>query len=183
VSRPGWDRVPPAIPTPSFLKELTLSTHHATKPRDFILATMPQFRSYRVPKDAKKMTFLELFADCCTQFNYQSMGIFNLLNGMPLLPDLHLYFSFPIFLGHLARIFTRQHIAYRRGSNWPIPFRHFRGFPVSLRKKNDVARHQIIQTIRQSLLHSEGLWHGATKYGDVIEFTRGRIVKELNYLD
>ena len=40
-----------------------------TKGRDFILAIMPQFMFYRVPADAKEMTFSALFFDCIRQLS------------------------------------------------------------------------------------------------------------------
>jgi hypothetical protein len=40
------------------------SVRRTTKPRDFILAIMPQYRFYTVPQNAREMTFGELFIDC-----------------------------------------------------------------------------------------------------------------------
>ena len=51
------------------------STRHTSKPRDFILAIMPQYAFYRVPKDARKMTFSELFLECCRQLRDHDVGI------------------------------------------------------------------------------------------------------------
>lgn len=45
------------------------STGRSSKPRDYILATMPQFRFYRVPPNARTMTFTELFTDCADQLH------------------------------------------------------------------------------------------------------------------
>ena len=38
-----------------------------THPRDYTLALMPQYRWYKVPKHVKRMSFGELFIDCCRQ--------------------------------------------------------------------------------------------------------------------
>ena len=38
-----------------------------SKPRDFVLAIMPQYGFYAVPKDPRKMTFGQLFLDCYNQ--------------------------------------------------------------------------------------------------------------------
>src|SRR5262249_51631188 len=43
------------------------STRCTSKPRDFILAIMPQYKFYTVPKAAKQMDFGKLFVDCCAQ--------------------------------------------------------------------------------------------------------------------
>lgn len=43
------------------------SSRRTSKPRDFILAIMPQYKFYTVPKDAKQMDFGKLFVDCCNQ--------------------------------------------------------------------------------------------------------------------
>jgi Heterokaryon incompatibility protein (HET) len=43
------------------------SVRRATKPRDYILALMPQFEWYSTPANAKQMTFGELFLNCCIQ--------------------------------------------------------------------------------------------------------------------
>jgi len=43
------------------------STRRTSKPRDFILAIMPQYKFYTVPKEAKLMDFGKLFVDCCNQ--------------------------------------------------------------------------------------------------------------------
>ena len=44
-----------------------MSKRCTSKPRDFILAVMPQFSFYIVPKNAKKLSFQDLFIDCTTQ--------------------------------------------------------------------------------------------------------------------
>jgi hypothetical protein len=43
------------------------STRRTSEPRDFILAIMPQYKCYTVPKAAKQMSFGQLFVDCCNQ--------------------------------------------------------------------------------------------------------------------
>jgi hypothetical protein len=45
----------------------TESHERTTHPRDYILALMPQYRWYKVPESVKKMSFGELFVDCCKQ--------------------------------------------------------------------------------------------------------------------
>jgi hypothetical protein len=53
---------------------LSVSRLQATKPRDHILAMAPQNSFYTVPKNARDMTFSELFRNLCTQFNLSNRG-------------------------------------------------------------------------------------------------------------
>lgn len=59
------------------------SAHRASKPRDYILATMPQFEFYIVPANARHMTFPELYMDCFNQYrNFDGEWMFQpLLTG------------------------------------------------------------------------------------------------------
>ena len=43
------------------------SIQQTSESRDFLLAIMPQFEEYRVPVNARHMSFGNLFADCCRQ--------------------------------------------------------------------------------------------------------------------
>lgn len=43
------------------------SSRTTSKPRDFILATMPQYEWYKMPPNARTMSFGELFVDCFEQ--------------------------------------------------------------------------------------------------------------------
>ena len=55
-----------------FAQEFQLNMNNkrrTTKARDFILAIMPQFSFYTVPKDAKEMTFSGLYFDCIRQLS------------------------------------------------------------------------------------------------------------------
>lgn len=57
------------------LRTFHLSSPRAsTKPRDYVLATMPQFPWYSVPTDAKKMSFGEIFQDLHTQASARGHG-------------------------------------------------------------------------------------------------------------
>ncbi|EME45985.1 hypothetical protein DOTSEDRAFT_70110 [Dothistroma septosporum NZE10] len=47
----------------SFTKWFWASERIATKPRDYVFATMPQFPWYRYPRHAESMTFSEIFSD------------------------------------------------------------------------------------------------------------------------
>lgn len=50
------------------------SPRASTKPRDYVLATMPQFPWYTVPIDAKKMSFGEIFQDLHMQASASGHG-------------------------------------------------------------------------------------------------------------
>jgi Heterokaryon incompatibility protein (HET) len=49
------------------LPDHMFSSRRTSKPRDFILATMTHYHWFSVPKNAKVLTFGELFVDCCEQ--------------------------------------------------------------------------------------------------------------------
>jgi hypothetical protein len=187
ISRSSMPRVPPTLPTADNLYELMASTHRTTKARDFILAVMPQYVFYHVPHNAKEMSFTELFRDCCVQLETESqtyrdsIGI-RLNPGPPRWSPSIQHVSEPIFLGDLAKIFYGQKMAFRRRST-ALPFRHFRGFGVHVRDTSHLTNLEILRCIRQSMRDSERLWSLAINYGDVVEFTRGRDVGDLGYID
>jgi hypothetical protein len=54
------------------MKRHIMSARLTSKPRDFILAVAPQYGSYKTPSIASRMTFEELFMDCCRQIDYDS---------------------------------------------------------------------------------------------------------------
>ena len=179
TSRSDFPKIPPTLPTANNFRALMKSTHRTTKPRDFILATMPQYVFYTVPHNAKEMSFLELFRDCCVQLEVETMTepafvgrkvfrrrIFS--SSIEDVPE-------PIFLGDLAKIFYGQKLAFREGSRGALPFRRFRGFEVDVRDTNNLTTVEILRYIRQSMRDSESLWTEATNYGDLVEFTRDRV--------
>jgi len=67
VSRKGASGPPTPVPSQEYLVLHMNSPRKTTKPRDFILAIMPQYEFYRVPPKAKQMTFGQLFLDCYQQ--------------------------------------------------------------------------------------------------------------------
>jgi len=67
VTRPVPDTSEIAGPNLRDGFHLSNSGRVTTKARDFILATMPQYSFYTVPKNAKEMTFKDLWIDCCNQ--------------------------------------------------------------------------------------------------------------------
>lgn len=69
VRRVGATRPPTkfSIPLQEYLVLYMSSSRKTSKPRDFILAVMPQFEFYTVPPNAREMTFGQLFLDCSRQ--------------------------------------------------------------------------------------------------------------------
>jgi hypothetical protein len=55
------------IHTGDFRKTMLVSMRTASKARDYIFSTMPQFDWYNPPKNAKSMSFNEIFLDLCQQ--------------------------------------------------------------------------------------------------------------------
>jgi hypothetical protein len=51
------------------------SARVTSKPRDFILAIMPQYGFYKAPQNAKQLTFTELFLDCARQLRGVNSGL------------------------------------------------------------------------------------------------------------
>ena len=93
------------------------SKRRTSKPRDFILAIMPQYRFYTVPKNAKQMTFGQLFLDCFRQMEVAKqnheiwelashfvspIGLIDLRSGALLATD---NIPEPICLGDLVKLF------------------------------------------------------------------------------
>lgn len=88
-----------------------VSTRQTSKPRDFILAVMPQYAFYSMPKNARRMSFSELFLDCCHQLRNRDVDIAPLLmdSENPLdgrIGHLSTGIPEPAFLGDLAKLFN-----------------------------------------------------------------------------
>lgn len=64
VTRPTTQNDEPSLFPEWYFWNAISSTRRTTKPRDYILATMPQFMFFKVPNNARRMTFTELFFNC-----------------------------------------------------------------------------------------------------------------------
>ncbi|KAM0276392.1 hypothetical protein ACHAQH_006794 [Verticillium albo-atrum] len=111
ATRSNSGKVSPKVPRARDLGMHLISTRQTSKGRDFILATMPQYQFYRVPKTARKMTFSELFIDCCHQLRDHDVGIapFLMDSDSPLdgaVGTLSCGVPEPICLGDLAKLFN-----------------------------------------------------------------------------
>lgn len=87
------------------------STRETSKPRDFILAIMPQYGFYHAPQNAKQLSFTELFLDCCRQLREVDSGLSplflesdHLLDGRVVGP-LTIDIPEPKCLGDLVKLF------------------------------------------------------------------------------
>ncbi|KAG7126267.1 hypothetical protein HYQ44_001307, partial [Verticillium longisporum] len=104
-------KVSPPVPRARDLGLHLVSTRQTSKGRDFILAIMPQYQFYKVPTTARKMTFSELFLDCCHQLRSHNAGIapFLMDSESPLDGDvgtLSCGVPEPVCLGDLAKLFN-----------------------------------------------------------------------------
>ncbi|KAK5654676.1 hypothetical protein OQA88_6999 [Cercophora sp. LCS_1] len=68
----------PEVPRARDLHIHLTSTRHTTKSIDFILAVMPQYSFYKLPHNAKRMSFSDLFLDCCRQLRDKDTAIASL---------------------------------------------------------------------------------------------------------
>ncbi|EEY21395.1 predicted protein [Verticillium alfalfae VaMs.102] len=111
AARASSGKVSPAVPRARDLGLHLVSTRQTSKGRDFILAIMPQYQFYKVPTTARKMTFSELFLDCCRQLRSHDAGIapFLMDSESPLDGDvgtLSCGVPEPVCLGDLAKLFN-----------------------------------------------------------------------------
>jgi hypothetical protein len=109
ASRVPSSKSVPQIPFNDFVWDTT-SPHRTSKPRDFILAIMPQYACYTVPINAKSVTFPELFIDCFSQLWMQNpdselapLVAGNI--GAKMTPDI---IPDPVFLSDVINYFTAQ---------------------------------------------------------------------------
>ena len=170
-----------AIHLPEFPSHLELSsqftsTRRTSKPRDFILAIMPQYTFYTVPKNAKSMTFAQLFVDCYRQLedknaNLQIAPLIMDQLRIPLeMPSPTEELPEPIFLGDLLKLFYGPRLVATSscigsspiGSNW--------GFRVEVELTTALSNSDIRLLIAQSFHMSCIVWQNALG-GDLREFT------------
>jgi hypothetical protein len=148
------------------------SIRETSKPHDFILAMMPQYKFYTVPKGAKQMSFGQLFVDCCRQLDraqpspppdgrlkpllvsssLESGEIFTATDNIPL----------PTCLGDFIKLL---------GGGVPIPPTEMVGinpaaettsYPVQVQEVvcNDVF--ETVRLVKESMNASKELWQAAT---------------------
>ena len=135
------------------------SCRRTSKPQDYILAIMPPYYWYSVPVDARRMTFSELFLDCCAQVEQKESGLIRPLitSGWANIPDVILNPSkpasvpTPTCLGDLAKLFSGGL------SRYPS-IGKIRLHPAEASQVDNIPTVEILQLIKQSIQFSEGHW-------------------------
>lgn len=151
------------------------STRRTSKPRDYILAVMPQYSWYAVPSDAKSMTFQQLFNNCIEQASLKSES------GLPPLVSLGTQTSatellsrlppsdnipIPACLGDFAKLLFGPIFAA------PVSFGAMAFESVQVQRVIGVkSMCQVLQLIKSAVIHSRHRWVNAAsgelfKYGD-----------------
>lgn len=159
------------------------STRETGKDRDFILAIMPQYKFYIVPKDAKKMSFEQLFVDCCHQLDRAGPSLppdgrlkpllvsdsFGNREGFEATDNIPL----PTTLGDFIKLL---------GGSVPIPTEEAAGIALPTENDHDV-RYQVqadevdynnefetIRVVKESMNASEEVWQTALSsiYGKIL---------------
>lgn len=139
----------PSVPNRSEFMSMLSSRRRTSKPRDFVLAVMPQYSFYKVPLDAKSMSFGEIFADC----------------GRQLLEEGEATGLAPLFMG-------RDHAGPNRFSiSTDIPI------PILLADFVKLFFGPIVDpTIRVHRVHLENISSKLTNFIDILELLRGQTV-------
>jgi hypothetical protein len=142
---------------PEFVHQFN-STRRTSKPRDFILAVMVRFVFYKVPENAKDMSFGELFVDCAHQARSIGFPLRPIItagrDSTPVeaahWPDLTDNIPVPTCLGDLLKLFDGPEV-----DKSPSPRCH----PVEVQPVTDtVGMADALDIIRQCVLHSHMLW-------------------------
>ena len=160
------------------------STRRTSKPRDFILAIMPQYTFYTVPKDAKSMTFAQLFVDCYHQLRDKNadLQLAPLIMGqlrIPLdMPSLTEELPEPIFLGDLLKLFYGPKLVRTSSLVGSSPIGPNWGYQVEVEPATAMNNPDIRLLIAQSFRMSSIVWPNALG-GDLREFTRAQYSSSL----
>jgi hypothetical protein len=145
-------------------------TRRSSRPQDFILAIMPQYRFYTLPPNAKELSFGQLYVDCLKQLqaknNQHSLTPFFFGNHPaslnPMLPE---NVPEPLFLSDLAKLFVGPGIAILRKSL------HTQG--VSVERISDIPIAEVTKTIRQAYQDDDRLFQQAGD-GELMEMLKYR---------
>jgi hypothetical protein len=161
ISRPNTvaRRYVPLIPADHEFMLHMSSTRTTSKSRDFILAIMPQYAGYKVPDNAKSMTFAQLFVDCYLQLQaaFTALGRFR-MRITPLIADFTPPGPYvptenipePSNLGDFARLLGGPQLI--RTGSFPV-------FPVQqVTTITDVTELNAVTYIHDTFRHSRHLW-------------------------
>jgi Heterokaryon incompatibility protein (HET) len=175
ISRIPIARHCPQFPTHLEFITQSWSTRRTGKPRDFILAVMPQYAFYTLPEDARTMTFAQLFVDCFNQLEAKCkeswlapliMGRFDAARGMFLVTD---NIPSPTFLGDLVKYFLGPRLIVKGG---PVLANQTRGHQVWVETPTNLSISNTIRYIQKSACDSTMLWT-ASRMGELEELSRG----------
>ena len=166
-------------------KALDLSIHwsctrRTSKPRDFILAIMPQQSWYIVPRRAKCMTFGELYLDCCHQAEKNNVNLVTLVTVgratsslldmilTPLPPTDNI--PTPTCLGDLVKLFNGPRLVAPSPSNCAPSTIEISAPEVEVQRINGKMKSlEIFQLLHQCISCSEILW-GAALCGELYAY-------------
>lgn len=153
------------------------SVRVTSKPRDFILAIMPQFKWYSVPPNAKQLKFGKLFLDCCKQASEKGVHLSPLIsleansntNNLPVLQASE-NIPEPTCLGDFAKLLFGPSLVN------PIPLSLGKSETETVNVKPILGRTgpEAFEIIKNSILYSTERWVNAVcgelfKYGDLPE--------------
>lgn len=142
------------------------NARRTTKSRDFILAVMPQYSFYSIPKNAKDMTFQQLFIDCYQQlegslpFPWMAPLLWAPFHGSPLPPSPSQNVPEPVFLGDFIKLFFGPRIS-------PNPTFH----QVQVERVSNLSNSEVFEHVLQSVERSRSVWVGSTS-GELAEMKR-----------
>lgn len=177
ASRTPASKSPPRFPAYDGFQMQIGSTRRTTKSRDFILATMPQYAFYKVPTNAKAMTFAQLFLDAFRQLEAKCdfpelspnvMATLDLEKGIVL----HHVMPEAIVLGDLVKLLYGSRLDGEMKSRRSVQMGHLRGVFVVVTRATGVRQDEAIRYINQSIQRSSVLW-AAAMAGDLSEMFTG----------
>lgn len=181
ASRTPASKTSPTFPAyDGFMMQIN-STRRATKSRDFILATMPQYSFYTVPPNAKTMSFAQLFVDCYQQLEAKqedlelvpnvhgqldiAQGIVRVTDNIHVVPE-------ATVLGDVVKLFYGPKLQKWKRSRGDVPVGPFWGRKVVVNQATDISQSDTIYYIGESIHRSAVLWAAAT-HGDLPESCTG----------
>lgn len=169
-------RHPPQFPSVGTLWLERTSTRRTSKPRDFILAIMPQYAFYTLPKNAKAMSFAELFVDCFVQLqskcrSLQLAPLLGILDSVHNMPSPTNNIPSALFLGDVVKLFygPMLTIGDHFGGLLPLGQKKIMSYRVQVEDTSNLTRSDTLQCIRRSIQRSRTTWNFAER-GELKEY-------------
>ena len=146
------------------------SDRRTSKSRDFILAIMPQYEGYIVPLTARRMTFSELYLDCCKQMAklIPQFPLFEICSGTTLLETYPSSSNIPepISLGDFVKLLSVRPLPLSARSpnpatgNYATLPRNEKEINVDVKPALEVVRtpYLALGIIRRQITQSQMLW-------------------------